>query len=88
MITKQKLINVIGGLTLALYFIASTACGQDEAETSPVDSTPQASEAGAVSTLPTAPNFTLPAANKGTDISLSQFQGDQPVVLVFYRAYW
>ena len=38
--------------------------------------------------LPEAPDFTLPAANKGTEISLAQFRGDKPVVIVFYRAYW
>ena len=43
----------------------------------------------AVPNLPAAPDFTLPAANRdSTEISLSQFQGDKPVVLVFYRAYW
>ncbi len=38
--------------------------------------------------LPIAPDFTLPSANTGTNISLSQFQGERHVVLVFYRAYW
>lgn len=43
----------------------------------------------AVSDLPAAPDFTLPAANRdSTEISLSSFQGDKEVVLVFYRAYW
>ncbi len=35
-----------------------------------------------------APEFDLPSANTGEQISLAQFRDDQPVVLVFYRAYW
>ena len=34
-----------------------------------------------------APDFTLPVATGG-EITLSQFRGDTPVVLVFYRAFW
>ena len=35
-----------------------------------------------------APNFSLPAANRNVDITLSDFQGDQNVVLVFYRGFF
>jgi peroxiredoxin len=34
-----------------------------------------------------APDFTLPNAT-GADITLSELSAQQPVVLVFYRAYW
>jgi hypothetical protein len=34
-----------------------------------------------------APDFTLPSI-KGDEYTLSQFRGKQPVVIVFYRAYW
>lgn len=34
-----------------------------------------------------APDFTLPNAN-GSDITLSALSSQQPVVLVFYRAFW
>lgn len=34
-----------------------------------------------------APDFTLPAATGG-EVSLNDFQGQKPVVLVFYRAFW
>ena len=45
--------------------------------------------AEALPDLPTAPDFTLPAANRdNAEVSLSSFQGEKPVVLVFYRAYW
>ena len=78
--------RLIVGVLLATVFAAVVACGQ-ESTTSEDPPAPPEQEEVAVS-LPAAPEFTLPSANKGTDISLSQFQGDQPVVLVFYRAYW
>jgi hypothetical protein len=34
-----------------------------------------------------APDFTLPSAN-GPDVTLSALSAQQPVVLVFYRAFW
>lgn len=34
-----------------------------------------------------APDFTLPSV-QGIEYSLSQFRGDKPVAVVFYRAYW
>jgi len=34
-----------------------------------------------------APDFTLPDA-KGRPVSLAEFRGKKPVVLVFYRGYW
>ena len=36
----------------------------------------------------TAPDFSLPVANRSIDITLSDFQGDQNVVLVFYRGFF
>ncbi len=35
----------------------------------------------------TAPDFTLTSI-QGDEYSLSQFRGDKPVAVVFYRAYW
>jgi peroxiredoxin len=34
-----------------------------------------------------APDFTLPSANSG-EVTLSALAAEQPVVLVFYRAFW
>ena len=86
---------LIGLVAVAIY-----ACGQesdtsgsssstiDEA-TAPGSQQDVVEVADAVPDLPAAPDFTLPAANKGSaEISLSSFQGDKEVVLVFYRAYW
>ena len=90
----SKIINVVATSTLiGLFALAAVACGQD---TEPIENTTATSSSDApaaaveeVSNLPAAPDFTLPAANRdSTEISLSQFQGDKPVVLVFYRAYW
>ena len=36
----------------------------------------------------TAPEFTLPVANRIPNITLSDFRGDQNVVLVFYRGFF
>ncbi len=35
-----------------------------------------------------APDFSLPVANRNVDITLSDFRGDQNVVLVFYRGFF
>ena len=35
-----------------------------------------------------APDFSLPVANRSIDITLSDFRGDQNVVLVFYRGFF
>lgn len=35
-----------------------------------------------------APDFSLPVANRNVDITLSDFHGDQNVVLVFYRGFF
>ncbi|MXX93079.1 MAG: redoxin domain-containing protein [Chloroflexi bacterium] len=80
-------------MLIGVFALAAVACGRD---TEPIENTgaPSSSDAPApaveeASNLPAAPDFTLPAANRNsTEISLSQFQGDKPVVLVFYRAYW
>ena len=34
-----------------------------------------------------APDFTLPSI-QGSEYTLSDFRGEQPVLVVFYRAYW
>ncbi len=36
----------------------------------------------------TAPDFSLPVANRSFDITLSDFQNDKNVVLVFYRGFF
>ena len=85
---------------IGLFAVAVYGCGQesdttgssssmfDEA-TAPKSQQEAVKVAESVPDLPVAPDFTLPAANKGsTEISLSSFQGDKEVVLVFYRAYW
>ena len=90
----SKIRNFVAATMLVgLFTFAAVACGQD---TEPVENTGATGSSDApaaaveeVSNLPAAPDFTLPAANRdSTEISLSQFQGDKPVVLVFYRAYW
>ncbi len=84
---------------IGLFAFTIVGCGQEPDttgssssidETTALESQQQVVEvAEAVPNLPVAPDFTLPAANRdSTEISLSQFQGDKPVVLVFYRAYW
>ena len=71
---------------LLLAIAATVSCGQDaENANAPTE---RAASVEQASNLPKAPDFTLPAANKGIDITLSNFEGDRPVVLVFYRAYW
>lgn len=35
-----------------------------------------------------APDFSLPVANRNIDITLSDFRGEQNVVLVFYRGFF
>ena len=46
------------------------------------------SDSSSSSSGTTAPDFILPAANHSADIKLSDFQGDQNVVLVFYRGFF
>ena len=85
-------------MLIGVFALSAVACGQDSAPTqtsepsdiATSDESPSLPEvAEAVPDLPAAPDFTLPAANKdSTEISLSSFQGDKEVVLVFYRAYW
>ena len=91
--------NILTGILLTIALAAIVACGQTQV-LNEEPAAPQVEEAAVTIpeatavveevavTLPKAPEFTLPAVNKGTDISLAQFQGDKPVVLVFYRAYW
>ena len=92
MIKSLKLRTFTFAMLLATALFAS-ACGQAEEAAETTQITDSAAESVApvaeVSNLPQAPEFTLPAVNRdGTQISLSQFQDDKPVVLVFYRAYW
>ena len=35
-----------------------------------------------------APEFTLPAVDGSGAVSLADYRGQKPVVLVFYRGYW
>ena len=80
---------------ISVFALATVGCGQEPVPTQ-VTTEQAASEAPptlhqdvAAKDLIAAPDFTLPAANKdNTQISLSSFQRDRPVVLVFYRAYW
>ena len=97
---SRVLNSVTAAALIGLFAVAIYACGQesdttgsssttiDEA-TAPGSQHEAVEVAEAVPDLPAAPDFTLPAANKGgTEISLSSFQGDKEVVLVFYRAFW
>ena len=85
--TISKIVNPFAATVLVSLLAFTVACGQETATT---DQQPSSQEpAEVVANLPEAPNFTLPAANRDSaEISLSQFQGDKSVVLVFYRAYW
>ena len=93
----SKIVNFFAATMLigAFAFVA-VACGQESAPTqapepaelATSDVSPVLPEDVAVEVFPEAPDFTLPAANKGTNITLSDFQGEKPVVLVFYRAFW
>ena len=88
--TVLKILSSMAATVLiAVLVLAAVACGQESAELARSDVSPTLPEDVAVDVLPKAPDFTLPAANRGsTEISLSSFQGDKEVVLVFYRAYW
>ncbi len=60
--------------------------------TTPVAQAPQATEPVLINTpVPVAtdlaPGFTLPSI-QGTEYTLEEFRGVQPVLVVFYRAYW
>jgi len=68
---------------LAIIFVA---CGEESSSSSASEVPADRADGSAM--LEKAPEFTLPSANTGSEISLSQFQGDRAVVLVFYRAYW
>lgn len=90
----SKIINLVAtSMLIGVFTLAAVACGQDN---EPIENTTATSSSSApaaaikeASNLPAATDFTLPAANRdNTAISLSQFQGDKAVVLVFYRAYW
>lgn len=63
---------------LALLAATAMSCGGSSGTVLPADEAEPA------------PDFELPNANAGSNktISLSQYQDDGPVVLVFYRAYW
>ena len=84
--TISKINNLVAAtMLIAVFAFVAIACGQEAAPTE----TPRAASNQSEPTLPEAPDFTLPAANRdNAEISLSSFQGDKPVVLVFYRAYW
>ncbi len=90
----KTLKSLAATVLVGVFALAAVACGQDSGSTeqsqSQVPPEPEKSqEVAAVSDLPAAPDFTLPAANRdNAEISLSSFQGDKEVVLVFYRAYW
>ena len=98
---SRVLKSVTTAAFIGLFAVATYACGQESDTTGSSSTTiDEATAPGsqqedivevaeAVPDLPAAPDFTLPAANKGnTEISLSSFQGDKEVVLVFYRAFW
>ena len=76
-------------VAIAAFSIFLIGCGQStESSTGQESSSESQPQTAPAPDLPQAPDFTLPAANKGTEISLSQYQGEKPVVIVFYRAYW
>ncbi len=94
---SRVLISTATTALIGLFAVAIVGCGQEtdtagSSSSTIDDATAPESQQEVVETvpdLPTAPDFTLPAANKGSaEISLSSFQGDKEVVLVFYRAYW
>ena len=53
----------------------------------PVSKATAAPTAPPAPALPTAADFSLPSA-QGPQYALSSFAGQQPVVVVFYRAFW
>ncbi len=63
----------------------------ETATTSPPVAMPDPTEPTLVNTpgpvTSTARDFTLPSI-QGAEYTLSQFRGEKPVVVVFYRAYW
>ena len=62
--------------------LALGACAADPGTELP------ASGNGTLAVGDAAPDFTLPVANAEGDVSLSQYRGESPVVLVFYRSFF
>ncbi len=56
----------------SLFLFAAIACGDSSDSATGTD----------------APDFSLPVANGAGNITLSQYQGDKNVVLVFYRGFF
>ena len=84
---RYSLAPVMAVALLAFSALAVLACGTVDQTT---ETSSEVATAGDEMSAEFAPDFTLPDANAapGSNISLSQFRGDKPVVLVFYRAYW
>ncbi len=88
---RRPIIAILASLAALAVVVG---CGEETPTATSIPPAPETQQeavevAEAVPDLPTAPDFELPAANRdNTEISLSSFQGDKPVVLVFYRAYW
>jgi hypothetical protein len=88
---------------IAALFALAIACGESATEASvPVAAEPTAPVSSTIASQPPAdpdlvntpvpvsneaPDFTLPSI-QGSEYTLSSFQGEQPVLVVFYRAYW
>ncbi|MBT3995224.1 MAG: redoxin domain-containing protein [Chloroflexi bacterium] len=96
--TSRSVIAIL----LVVVFSLVLACGSESVAATPVPNTPAAAASpsttipdptepplvntpGPVSNI--APDFKLPSI-QGAEYTLSQFRGEQPVVVVFYRAYW
>jgi hypothetical protein len=99
----MKLRLYLSGVALAIAVLATTACSDNDPPQIPTGVQNSSSDAVSQTTTPDptepplintpspvtnlAPDFTLPSV-QGTEYTLSQFRGDKPVAVVFYRAYW
>jgi len=66
---------------------AGSGSGSTPASAPSPTATQRPVEPGSADDLSIAPDFSLPNAN-GDPVTLSELAAEQPVVLVFYRAFW
>ncbi len=72
-------------LLISLMGFALQACGEDEEEDASNNNSRSESTAEGLQVGDAAPAFTLPATD-GREVSLSDYVGEQPVLLYFHMA--
>ena len=85
--------RVVAALGIVLAAVLSACGGEPEPTNTPAPTTaatPPASPEPTAQATPAGPpaiDFSLPST-QGPEYTLSSFAGQQPVVVVFYRAFW